>query len=538
MKTPNNTSLEIVAQNASIRLRAGDLPEAETLYQQILKRDPRHRDALFAMWQLQLLQGKDENASTYESRFLALKPGPAELQWRKGRFLHVRANYTEALVCFRQALAMGEKTIEVYQGMGNALLDQGNPGEAIDYYEAALKIQPRNVGIFALLAEAYRGVNRFKEAISYARRALAIDPSLSYSQCTIAWTQLLLGDYKAGLALNEKRFNFPSRELLTGMGILPNMEKFAAKPRWQGEDLQGKTLLVWCEQGLGDNIMMARYLPLLASKGAGSVIVYTQPALVKIMLTLSSQVVDSQYHVSPDVYDLQCSIMSLPYLFGTTMESIPANVPYLQIAEDKSRKWREQLRRFDGIKVGIVWAGNKTQSKDKLRSVTLDSFAPFLDLPGVQFVSLQKDEAANQLEGSKWRILNFMDACNDLFDTAALVSTLDLVISVDTSVVHLAGALGKPVWLLNRFESEWRWMTEREDSPWYPTLRIFSQPALHDWASVMARIADELARKCDAQAGKTMSQPDWEKAARSAAKALGIGKTQGGVLQKLTSLFS
>lgn len=538
MKTPNNTSLEIVAQNASIRLRAGDLPEAENLYQQVLERDPRHRDALFAMWQLQVLQGKEEHSPTYESRLLALKPGPAELQWRKGRFLHVRANYTEALVCFRQALAMGEKTIEVYQGMGNALLDQGNPGEAIDYYEAALKIQPRNVGIFALLAEAYRGVNRFKEAISYARRALAIDPSLSYSQCTIAWTQLLLGDYKAGLALNEKRFNFPSRELLAGMGILPNMEKFAAKPRWQGDDLQGKTLLVWCEQGLGDNIMMARYLPLLASKGAGSVIVYTQPALVKIMLTLSSQVVDPQYHVSPDVYDLQCSIMSLPYLFGTTVESIPANVPYLQIAEDKSRKWRELLRRFDGIKVGIVWAGNRTQSKDKLRSVTLDSFAPFLNLPGVQFISLQKDEAANQLEGSKWRILNFMDACNDLFDTAALISTLDLVISVDTSVVHLAGALGKPVWLLNRFESEWRWMTEREDSPWYPTLRIFSQPALHDWASVMARIADELARKCDAQTGKTMSQPDWEKAARSAAKTLGIGKTQGGVLQKLTSLFS
>jgi len=296
------------------------------------------------------------------------------------------------------------------------------------------------------------------------------------------------------LPLNERRFDFESKEQLAQLGIWPNIERFAGKPRWDGGNLQGKTLLLWTEQGMGDNVMMMRYIAHLKQKGAGSVIVYCHPALINTMQTVADLVVGTNVDMPLDAFDLHCSMMSLPHLFGTTLQTIPNDVPYLTVPPAIAEKWESLLKESRRLKVGIVWAGHQTMGKDHLRSIDPKLFAPLMALDGIQYVNLQKFGSTQQLTSDASQVLDKMAEAEDFLDTAALIGNLDLVISVDTLVAHLAGALGKPVWLLNRFESEWRWMSGREDSPWYPSMRIFTQPALHDWESVLARVAVELAK--------------------------------------------
>jgi glycosyl transferase family 9 (putative heptosyltransferase) len=263
-------------------------------------------------------------------------------------------------------------------------------------------------------------------------------------------------------------------------------------PRWQGEPLPGKTLLLWADQGMGDCIMMMRYLPEVKARAAGRIVVQCPLALER-MFRAMPEVHDVIGPVGvPGVLDRQCPIMSLPFVFGTRLGTIPHKVPYISIPGDLDEQWRARLASVAAPRVGLAWAGRKGLPRDELRSVPLRRFAALFDIPGVRFVSLQKGEEARQIRDTGCKIHDLMDQANDLLDTAALLRQLDLVISVDTSVAHLAGALGKPVWLLNRLESEWRWMLEREDSPWYPTMRIFRQDALGDWDAVIARVATAL----------------------------------------------
>ncbi|MDR3479682.1 MAG: tetratricopeptide repeat protein [Burkholderiaceae bacterium] len=523
MNTATTSSLDSLAQGATLHLRNGRMQEAEIDYRKVLERDPKHREALFILAQLLKLHEKEDEAAIYEDRFLALGPAPSDVLIRKGRFFHIMGKYAEAESAYREAMALGCDSLELHRNMGDAFLDEGNPDEALKHYEKALKFQPGSAHIYALMGEAYRSLNRLDDALLHARKALAIDPSLQFSKETVASILLAQGNYESGWQLKEERFDSANAVQLDQMGIAHLVESFSTKPRWRGEDLKGQTLLVWSEQGAGDNFMMMRYLPLLKQKGAGAVIVNCEASLVKIMLAMTSLVVDKQLALSKDTFDLQCSTMSLPYLFGTRLDSIPASVPYLNLPPAASRKWAEQLKKFPGLKVGIVWAGNKTMSRDRLRSVSLESLAPLMAVPGVQFVSLQKDEATHELAAHGGRILDWMEACDDWSDTAALIASLDLVIGVDTAIVHLAGALGKPVWLLNRFETEWRWLIDREDSPWYPTMRIFRQPEIHDWASAIERVAAELGKLAPTPAVETISSAEWDKAAQSARRALGIG---------------
>jgi tetratricopeptide (TPR) repeat protein len=523
MNIPTDTNLHSLAHAAALLLRSGRMQEAESVYRKILELDSENREALFITAQLLKSQGKESEAGTYERRFLALGPTQSDVHIRMGRFLHVLGKYAEAESAYRKAMELGCNSVELYRSMGDVFLDNGDAAEALNHYQKALKLQPGSAPTHALMAEAYRLLNRLDDALLHARKAIAIDPSLQFSKETVASTLLAQGNYESGWLLKESRFDSANAVQLDQMGIAQLVESFSTKPRWRGEDLKGQTLLVWSEQGAGDNFMMMRYLPLLKQKGAGAVIVYCEASLVKIMLAMTSLVVDKQLGLPKDTFDLQCSTMSLPYLFGTRTESIPASVPYLNLPPAASRKWGEQLKKFPGLKVGIVWAGNKTMTRDRLRSVSLESLAPLMVVPGVQFVSLQKDEATHELAAHGGRILDWMEACDDWSDTAALIASLDLVIGVDTAIVHLAGALGKPVWLLNRFESEWRWLIDRDDSPWYPTMRIFRQPEIHDWASVIERVASELGKLAPIPAVETIGSPEWDKAAQSARRSLGIG---------------
>jgi ADP-heptose:LPS heptosyltransferase len=234
--------------------------------------------------------------------------------------------------------------------------------------------------------------------------------------------------------------------------------------------------------------MMLRYLPLLKARGVGKLAVYCDAPLARLVRNIGQvdEVISATDPLPVGRFDLQCPIMSLPLAFGTRLESIPRQVPYLQVPVQK------RLADVPRPHIGLLWAGGPLYPRNHLRSIRLERFAPLMKIPVLHFVSLQKGDEAAQLAATKWPIIDRMDECLDLFDTAALVEELDLVIGIDSAVAHLTGALGKPMWLLNRFESDWRWLLEREDSPWYPTIRILRQPRPGDWDSVIARSAVDL----------------------------------------------
>jgi len=299
---------------------------------------------------------------------------------------------------------------------------------------------------------------------------------------------LMQGDYAAGLPLYEARFH--EKALSHAYSTLQERAaQVAGTARWQGELAQGASLLVWTDHGLGDSLMMLRYLPLLKGRGVGRLAVYCDAPLVRLVQAMPAvdEVIPASEPLPVGRFKLQCPAMSLPLAFGTHLETIPRDVPYLQVPPQA-----EKLAGAPRPRVGLLWAGNAANPSDRLRSVPLERLAPLVAIPGLSLVSLQKEDALRQLAVSGWPIVDRMAECGDLLDTAALIGELDLVIGVDSAVVHLAGALGKPVWLLNRFESEWRWMREGEASPWYPTLRILRQPRAGDWDSAIARAAREL----------------------------------------------
>ena len=270
---------------------------------------------------------------------------------------------------------------------------------------------------------------------------------------------------------------------------------------WLGSDeIAGKTILLHAEQGLGDTIQFCRYAPLVSARGA-RVILEVQAPLHDLMSTLSDAVqIVSAGQPLPD-FDLHCPLLSLPLAFATRLETIPSPTPYLSAQEKKARAWRERLGRYHKPRVGLVWAGNPRKELpganriDGQRSLALDRLAPLFQVAACEFFSLQKgDDAVRQLRDSAARqqVIDCTDDLHDFSDTAALIENLDLVISVDTSVAHLAGALGKPFWLLNRYNTCWRWLLDREDSPWYPTARLFRQDATREWEPVIQRVAAAL----------------------------------------------
>lgn len=333
---------------------------------------------------------------------------------------------------------------------------------------------------------------RIEEALVCYLQALAIDPDYGDAQWNVAVAALFLGDYATGFTYFEKRFAAGDKAHMAHLqGVVAMM---AGKRCWHGEKLRGENLLVWTEQGFGDSLMFLRFLAKFERPRDGRLLVACEPELVRTMAALPwvDEVVSKASPLSPDRFDVHCSLLSLPHRFGTTLATLPNAVPYLAVPAAMKQQWRARLSACAGLKVGLAWAGGKELASDALRSLALLAFAPLTELAGIRLVSLQKGEPARQLAASGWPVIDWMDECADFLDTAALVDNLDLVISADTAVAHLAGALGKPVWLLNRFDSEWRWMLGREDSPWYPSMRIFRQPVPHDWGSVMARIAREL----------------------------------------------
>jgi tetratricopeptide (TPR) repeat protein len=480
-------------QSASQLLQCGRVQAAAEAFAAVLLADPENHEALFKMGMACNLQGKLDDACTYYEKVLALTPNMAEANNNLGDIYYRQGHLDKALLRFERARAERPGSAEANNNIGNVLKDQGKLEEALASYAKAMKSQPGNAVVMNNMGDILRQLHRFAEATSQLRKAIALKPDLKEAHYNLSLVLFMLGDLAAGLPAYESRLDVDRKSQYAASGVWATLSQLAAVPRWQGEPLRGRSLLIWTEQGIGDSLMMLRYLPKLVDRGAGKIVVYCAPALSGIFRGKADLILDNRSPLPVGCFDLHCPIMSLPYVFKTTLDSIPNAVPYLAAAESFSSRWNKRLHDYPALKVGLAWAGNRALKSDRLRSFALERYAPLMTVPGVHFFSLQKGDAAQELQAKGWPIHDWMHDCGDLTETAALIDQLDLIISVDTAVAHLAGALGKPIWLLNRFESEWRWMLEREDSPWYPSMRIFRQPVVHDWDSVIGRVRNELA---------------------------------------------
>lgn len=377
-----------------------------------------------------------------------------------------------------------EREISIEQAIEIALKYQeaGRSGEAEGLFRQVLALSPGHPVALTNLAAILSEDGRFTESLATNKKALDVAPPwVAELHWNIALILLLLGDYERGWAEYEWRWKCKDHHI--------GGPRFV-EPQWDGSPLQGKTILLHTEQGLGDAIQFVRFAPKVASAG-GRVLLGCPSSLFRLMqgVTGVEQVVRTQ---PLPHFDVQCPLMTLPLVFGTRVDSIPAQVPYLQVNPELARKWGDKLGPPNNrLRVGLTWAGGPGYKNDRKRSIALSALAPLIQVAGIAWFSLQKGPTAAEAQqippGTTW--IDFTADLDDFADTAALMSQLDLIISVDTAVAHLAGALGKPVWVLIPSKPDWRWLLDREDSPWYPTMRLFRQKNPGDWTQVIERVA-------------------------------------------------
>jgi tetratricopeptide (TPR) repeat protein len=435
----------------------GKLLEARKAYKVILDQYPDHADALHFLGVIAIQNGDLERAERLIGKSIRAAPDNAV----------------------------------AHSNLGHAVLQRRRYAAAVEHFDRAIALDPLNPVSHYNRANALIGLDRLDEGLAGFDEAITLNPDYASARFNKSLPLLKLGRMSEGWRLYEVRKTKPD----------PVVTRHFPQPLWLGDrDLRDQTLFIHWEQGLGDTLQFIRYARLARTRGA-RVIASVQAPLLRLIKQLEPEIEIIGANAWPAVFNLHCSMMSLPLAFGTTLETIPAESPYLRADTAGARAWSSRLQDAAGLRVGLVWAGASTPVSgapgvpDERRSIALKHLAPLLATPGVSFVSLQKGSAANQLFdlAPRARPLDLMDEVNDFADTAALVANLDLVISVDTSVVHLAGAMAKPVWILSRLDGCWRWLTGREDSPWYPTARLFQQREPGEWGPVIAEVAARLA---------------------------------------------
>jgi len=542
-------------QQAVALHRQGDLARAEKIYTRILKAKRDHFDALHLLGLLKQQAGKTGEAYRLISAALAVNPRSADARSNLGLVLHALKRDADALASFEQALALepghvealnnrasallklnrpadalaaferllasSPRHVEAQVNRANALLELDRVDEAIAGYDAALALQPRHAGAhfnrgnalgrrdrwqeaiaaydraIALMPGyvkahnnrglASRALNRQDEALASYGRTIALEKDFAEAHLNAAHALLSLGDFARGFPAYEWRWKTPA--------IAPHRRTFR-QPLWLGTpNIAGKTILLHAEQGLGDTIQFARYAKVLARAGARVVLEVAAP--LKPLLSGMDGVARVLAHGEAlPAFDLHCPLASLPLAFKTELASIPADIPYLAAPAERLEKWRPRIDALPRPRIALAWSGNPAHANDRNRSIPLARLEPLWSREGGAFISVQRDVRdadAGALAGAA-RLVHVGDELSDFADTAAVLALADLVITVDSAVAHLAGAMGRPVWILLPFAPDWRWMLAREDSPWYPSARLFRQPAIGDWASVLERSRLEVRR--------------------------------------------
>jgi len=501
--------------------KQGRLAAAETSYRRALKLKSDYPKAHFNLGTVLWKQRRLDEAEVCYRDAIVLQPNYPEAYDNLGGVLKDLGRLDDAMECYRAAIQVRPNYPDAHNNLGTALLAHGRPDEAIACYIAALKLRPDypeahyNLGIVssergqpATAAAHYRAalalrpdyadahlnlgvalkeLGQLDEAVTHYRAAIAIEPDHPEAHSNLGIALLAQGDLTEGWGEHEWRWRTPR--------MIDAVRGFS-RPQWRGEAAAGKTLLIHAEQGFGDTLQFCRYARLAKERGS-RVVLEVQKPLVRLLRGLEGADLVIGRGEPPPPFDLHCPMLSLPLALNTTLATIPGAMSYLNADPAQAARWRARLAamRHEGPRIGLVWAGSRRDHSrdlaavDKRRSIAPDRLAPLLDLSAAQFFSLQKDGPPAPAD---FPMIDVMDEMDDFADTAALIVNLDLVIAVDTAVAHLAAALGKPVWLLDRFDGCWRWLTNRADSPWYPGVRLYRQPRPGDWDSVLARVTCDL----------------------------------------------
>jgi tetratricopeptide (TPR) repeat protein len=445
-------SADDLANRALAAHRGGDLEAAERGYRAALAQSPDHALALHFLGVIAYQRGRTNDALPLLERAAKLRPDEPEF----------------------------------HNNLGLALMEVDRHDDAIVAYERALARNPSHATAWNNLGLALTGCNRLPEAIAALRKAIALRPDFGEAHWNLALALLAYGDFAEGWREYDWRRALPQ---LAGGATIP------ATPRWNGEGVAGKTLLLIAEQGLGDTLLFARFASTIASRGA-RVLMQAPGQLTRLVATVPGVAGVSVAGDPFPSHDLHVPLPSVPGVLGIDAKNIPAPIPYVRIDDDRRRSIADEALRIAGRarKVGIAWAGARRTANDRRRWCPLASLAPLFEMEGIAWFSLQKGEGEEEIATvTSASRLTSLDARNDFDGTAALVAAMDLVISVDTSIAHLSGALAQPTWILLAFAADWRWRTTVSETPWYPTARLFRQPSRGDWASVVTRVRSSLA---------------------------------------------
>lgn len=471
-----NESIQQLLDRASRLHRQGDLRQAEAIYRQLLAQDPKNSNAMNLLGILASQSGRHEAAIELIQCAISVRPVPQYYR-NLGLVYAAMSRFADAAAAQRKCLEKEPMSLPANLALGNALMDMDQSQEAVMAFERCLSLKPGEPAALLGLGCALYQTGEFDEALQRLDETIARDFNSATAHCNRGLVLLTRGDLDRGWPEFEWRWKMP---------IMLARQQALGKPAWDGSDLNGRTIFLHGEKGGGDTLNFARYVPLVARRG-GRVIFTCQPELLPLLRQIPG--VDRFLEPGeplPD-FDVHCSLVSLPAAMKTTLAAIPPQEPLLTADPEKSRHWKERMPTDGRLKVGIAWAGNVYPPS---RSMPLSMLAPLAHVPNLWLCSLQKGAAAQQL--ASWQgppMTDWTAELHDFSDTAALLANLDLVISVDTSVAHLAGAMGKRAFVMLKTVPDFRWMLDRQDSPWYPTIRLFRQKTAGDWRIVVEEIA-------------------------------------------------
>jgi Tfp pilus assembly protein PilF len=511
-EAPARNGVECVSADLAMHYRdqanrlslQGKFAESETYWREALRLQPDDIDVLnelgLAIWR----QGRAAEAEPIYRRACPIKPDDFRILTNLGLAIYDQGRIEEAGEYYRRAIELQPDAFDALLNLGLVLSDQGKFVEAKDYLDAAHKLQPNSAPVFQNFGINLGRQGRWNEAIEKYEQGLRLEHDFPRLHLNLAYALLCLGDYERGWPEHEWRLKWRDYP-----GFRVN------RPYWNGDDFQGRTILLHAEQGMGDTLQFIRFAPLVKARG-GLVLVCCHSRLLRLVARCHG--VDLAFDTStrtPEC-DLHASLMSLPAILGTTVATLPNRVPYLAIDPVLVEHWRVELARLIGMEtnargetpsrsgngrsarpflIGIAWQGSPAHRADRWRSFPLAQFAPLAELPGVRLINLQTDHGLDQLAPLAGRLpITELTGrrVRDFTETAAIMTHLDLVITADTAVAHLAGGLGVPVWVALCSVGEWRWLDGREDSPWYPTMRLFRQTTFGDWNGVFRRITEAL----------------------------------------------
>jgi tetratricopeptide (TPR) repeat protein len=502
-----------------IKAQSGQMGEAHRLMAAALKINPNAPDALVNFANVLHALKRDGEALTYLDKALALRPGDQEALLYRGNALNALDRPEDAIACYDAVLArnpahgdallnrgtararLGRHAdaltdfdavltriphhVEALYNRGTALLELERPDAALAAFDAAVAAAPKHTGAWTNRGRALQALNRHADAVASFEKAIAVDKNFADAHSNMALSLLTLGQLSRGFAEYEWRWK------RTGMSDA--RRNYRGRP-WLGEFPIGqRTILLAAEQGLGDSIQFVRYAPLLARSGA-KVVLEVQPELKALLAGVDGVALCHARGETLPAYDVYCPLGSLPLAFKTEPATIPADIPYLRADETHVAKWRPTIEALPGKRVALAWAGHAKHPNDRNRSIALAQLEPLLALDGISFVSVQRDLRGDDevILARHKSVTHIGDKLDDMADTAAVLALADLTIAVDTSVIHLAGAMGREAWVMLPFSPDWRWTLTGDHSPWYPRMRLFRQAKPGDWSGVIASLHDAL----------------------------------------------